>query len=185
MQHRAHHQRVGHADKLRTHRPLRFQGVGNYFRQRTVVANRPREHETGFLAHTLVHHALAEDAFGHGRRDAAGRADRIDRAHMVLVPFLGHRPFAQINAERRAVERVLNVVRGERVAGKEQVHVTPGDQFLQMLSGTGVNDGRPADDQDFSTGPFCLAKLFRHLANDCALGLLARDAARHEFERIG
>src|SRR5439155_4914661 len=94
-------------------------------------------------------------------------------------------PFAQINAERRAVERVLDVVRGERVAGKEQVHVTPCDQFLQMLSGTGVNDGRPADDQDFSTGPFCLAKLPRHLSNDCALGLLARDVARHEFERIG
>ena len=65
---------------------------------------------------------------------------------MVFVPLVGQRATNQINAEGSAVKRLLDIVRRQRVAGKEQVHVAPIDQFLEVLAGPGVNHGRTRHD---------------------------------------
>ena len=39
-------------------------------------------------------------------------------------------------------------MRGETVAGKEQIHVMPLDQFLQMFGCSGMDNGRAADDEN-------------------------------------
>ena len=53
--------------------------------------------------------------------DAAGAVDRVDRPHVVAVTFLDGRAGVEIDAERRAEQRVLDVVDGERVAGEHRV----------------------------------------------------------------
>src|SRR5438552_10101235 len=80
---------------------------------------------------------------------------------------------------------MLDVVRGQSVARKNQVHVTPLHQLLQMLAGAGMNNSRPADNEDPAARPFGFAKFVRNLANNSAFGLFARNIAGHEFEHSG
>ena len=46
----------------------------------------------------------------------AGAADRVDRAHVVAVPAFDRLAGVEVHAERRAEQRLLDVVDGQRVA---------------------------------------------------------------------
>ena len=57
-------------------------------------------------------------------------------------------PVFEIDAERGAEERLLDVVHGERVAGQQHVDVAGANQLLKVRRPAGVHDDRPGDDGD-------------------------------------
>ena len=52
-------------------------------------------------------------------RDPAGAPDRVDRAHVVAMAVFDGMAGVEIDAERRARQRELDVVHGKRVARKQ------------------------------------------------------------------
>ena len=66
--------------------------------------------------------------------DAAGAAHGVDRAHVIAMAVLDGMAAAEIDAERRARERDLDVVHGERVAGEQHVDVAEPDQIAEILA---------------------------------------------------
>ena len=54
------------------------------------------------------------------------------------------------DAQARAEERLLDVVRGQRIAGEEHVDEAVPDEMAQVVAAARVHDGRAGDDQDFS-----------------------------------
>ena len=112
----------------------------------------------------------------------AGAEDRVDGAHVVAVAALDRAPALHVDAERRAVERLLDVVHGERVAREQHVHVAVADQIAEVGAAAGVDDDGAGDERD------AFARLLgrahhrgdaRHAHLDAALG---RDLVRHERE---
>ena len=119
------------------------------------------------------------------RRPAAiepGLADRVDRADVVLVAVLDARADGQVDAERRAEERRLDVVGGERVAGEQHVDEAGVDQRDHRRRRAGVHDAGPADPQDPLAGGLHLAHPVGDLAHQQRLRLLAGDLRLHELE---
>ena len=55
------------------------------------------------------------------------RADRVDRAHVIAMAVLDRMTGVEIDAERRARQRELDVVHRERVARQQQVDVAAGE----------------------------------------------------------
>ena len=56
--------------------------------------------------------------------DAAGADDGVDRAHVMLVPAVDRRlPRSRSTPSDVPIERVLDVVDGQRVAGQQDVDV--------------------------------------------------------------
>ena len=72
----------------------------------------------------------------------------VDGRHVVAVALLDRRAGDQIDAERRARQRELHVVHGQRVAGEHHVHVAEADQLGEVLDAAGVHDDRAGDDGD-------------------------------------
>ena len=85
---------------------------------------------------------LGEHALLDGGGDAAAAPDGVDRAQVVLVAA-GHRHAAlHVDAERRAVEGALDVVRGHGVAAEQHVDVAGLDEARELLGGAGVHHRR-------------------------------------------
>ncbi len=91
----------------------------------------------------------------------------------------------EVDAERRAVQRRLDVVRRQRVAGEQHVDVARLDQRDHGRGRAGVHDGGTAHPQDATAVGLDLAHPLGHLAHQQRLGLLAGDRRRHELEGIG
>ena len=56
----------------------------------------------------------------------------------------------QVYAERRAEERLLDVVRGEAVAGEEGLHVAAADEARQVGAAAGVDHDGTANHDDLA-----------------------------------
>src|SRR6185312_5221988 len=97
--------------------------VGVDVGQRTVVAHRAHQHERLAGLHHRVHHAAGQDAGVHRGLDRPGGADGVDRADVVLVTVRHAGALRQVDAERGAEQRGLDVVGGQRVAGEQAVDV--------------------------------------------------------------
>ncbi len=82
-----------------------------------------------------------------GLADAAGAADAVDRPQMMLVPRFGQIAALQVHAQAGAEQRLLDVVRGQGVAGEQHVDVAAANQLAQVLAAAGVHDRRAADQQ--------------------------------------
>ena len=57
-----------------------------------------------------------------------------------------------VDAERGAVERLLDVVDRERVAGEQHVDVAAANQIAEVGAAAGVDDDRPGDERDAAAG---------------------------------
>src|SRR5690242_9012164 len=103
---------------------------------------------------------------------------------MMFVAGLQNVTAIQPHAQARAKQGLLDVVRGERIAGKQAVDVAAADQTRHVLDAAGVNDGWSTDEQRLA--PFLAsANQFEGNLPDCyPLGLLGRDGAVHEFEAM-
>ena len=161
---------------------LRLDQIHHRLGQRAVVADAAGEHELDALLHALVHDARLQHAALDGGADAAGAVDGVDRRHVIAVALLDRRAGHQIDAERRARQRELDVVHGQRVPGEDDVHVALADQRREVLDAAGVDDDRPGDDGDAAAGRLDVAHHLRdarHAAFDATLG---RDVVAHERE---
>ena len=72
----------------------------------------------------------------------------VDRAHVIAMAVLDRMAAAQVDAERRARKRHLDVVHGERVAREQHVDVAEPDQSQKYCAAAGVDDDRPGDERD-------------------------------------
>ena len=72
---------------------------------------------------------LLSTPFSTAGLDAAEPADGVDRPQVVLVALLGRQAAVERDAQAGAVERLLDVVRGQGVAGEEHVEVAEADQL--------------------------------------------------------
>ncbi len=126
-----------------------------------------------------------ENALLHRLANAAGAADAVDRPQMVGVARLGRLSLVEIHAQAGAEEGLLDVVRGQGVAGKQHVDVAQANHLLEELAAAGVNHGGSGDDQ----GLAARSAIFGQFAGDSPdgqfLGLLGGDGAAHELERLG
>src|SRR5262249_3264458 len=153
-----------------------------YVWQRAVIANRAGQDEIDIVFDAGVHDALAQNAMGDGLGNAAGRANGVDRAHVVFVTFVRQRTFNQIDPKRSAIERLFYVVGREPVSRKQQIDIAPFDHFFKMLPGARVDYRRTSYYQHFSARFSCRPDLLGNLPNYRALGFFARNIAGHEFE---
>ena len=185
LQGRAHHHRDGNALQSGSHRFLRLDRIGNHIRQRAVISDGAGENKINAVLHTGVHDAALEQATRDRLLDAAQPADRVDRAEMILGAFIGERALLEMHAERSPKERVLDVMRRQRVAGEKQIDIAPLDQLLEIFAGPRVHDRRAADDENLALRLAHALKFPRHLPDNRDLRFLDRDVARHELEKIG
>ena len=102
-----------------------------------------------------------------GVADAAGAVDGVDRRHVIAVALLDRRAGHQVDAERRARQRELDVVDGERVAREHDVHEALTDQRREVLDAAGVHDDRSGDDGDAAAGALHVAHHLRRCARRC------------------
>ena len=112
----------------------------------------------------------------------AAAANAVDRPQVMLVARFGDAGVGQVNAQARAEQRLLDVVRRQRVAGEQLVDVAAANQLAHGRPAAGVDDRRPADDQRLAAAAAVGDQVAGNLAHQRAFGLLGRDAARHERE---
>src|SRR5262249_26039445 len=161
---------------------LRVDDVGDRVGNRPVVADAAGKDERHASADAFVHHTRRQHAGADRRLDAAGAIDRIDGAHVVTVPAGYRSPLLEIHAERRAEERELRVVDGERIPGQQDVHEARADQPAEVRGAAGVDENGPGDECDAAAALFRLAH-HRRDARDARLdAALRRDVVGHERE---
>ena len=121
MQHRRQHDHQ--ADSLERVRipVLRRDDVGHRIDNGTIVADAAGKDVVDTLPNALDHHSALQDAWLDGGADSAGGVDRVDRAHVMAVAAADRRARLEIDAERRAEQRLLGVVHGEGVAREQHV----------------------------------------------------------------
>ena len=77
---------------------------------------------TSSLTHSYMMPLLSTPVLD-GRADAAQPADRVDGPQVVLVAVLDRHAAVERDAQAGAVEGLLDVVRGQGVAGEEDVEI--------------------------------------------------------------
>ena len=100
------------------------------------------------------------------------------------MAVLDARALGEVDAERGAVQRGLDVVGGQRVAGEQDVDVAGVDQPHHGRGGAGVDDGGAADPEDPLPGRLDLAHPLGDLAHQQRLRLLAGHRRVHEPEGL-
>ncbi len=165
------------------HDALRLDGVGDDIGERAVVADAAAEDVVDVVLHAVVHDARIEDAFFDGGADAAGAADAVDRAEVVLVARFDDVAAFELHAEAGGEERLFDVVRGEGVAREQDFEIAFADQFAEVFAAAAVNDGGATDEQGFAFA-FGAEELLGDLADRDVLGLFRRNRAIHELEAV-
>ena len=126
---------------------------------------------------------LRQQAGLHGAADAAGTAHGVDRAHVVAMAVLDGQAGREIDAERRARERRLDVVDGERVAGEQHLDVAEPHEVAEVLRAPGVDHHRPGHERDASTALPHAAHHLGDARDDGFHPALGGDLVAHEPER--
>ena len=103
---------------------------------------------------------------------------------MMFVAVFDRNPLIEPHPQARAEQRLLNVVRRQRIAGEELVDVAGPNEFAQVLAAAGVNDRRPADDERLASLAPIAKQLARDLADRRPFRFLGRHAAGHELEAV-
>ncbi len=81
-------------------------------------------------------------------------------------------------------ERLLDVVRGQGVAGEQDVEIALADQLADVLDAAGVDDGGAEDGEDLLARILGAFHGGGDLAHRHALGLFAGNGAGHELEQV-
>ncbi len=123
MQHYREHQAEGDVTHALAHLLLSFQSIRNNFRQGAIVADASGEQKIDVVFHAVVHDSRLQDALVNCLADATAAPNRVDRSEMVLVASLHNVATFQVHAQTCAVERLLDVVRGQGVSGVQAVDV--------------------------------------------------------------
>jgi hypothetical protein len=123
-----------------------------------------------------------EDLPADRRRDRAAAPDRVDGAHVVAVPLDDGNPRVEVHAQRRAVERPLDVVDGQRVPREHRI-----DEAARMIRArcspaARVDHHRSGDGDDPSLPAAHLSQELGDLAHRDLHALLGGNVARHEDE---
>jgi len=134
------------------HALLRFQHVGYDVGQGAVVADAAGEHEGNAAADAFEHDAAFNGALVDRGLDAADAANGIDRSQMVFVAFLGGKASIHRHAQAGAVKRLLEVVRGQGIAGEENIEIAFAYEPANVLAAASVDDRRPEHCQDLVAG---------------------------------
>ena len=100
------------------------------------------------------------------------------------MPRLGQDAAIEIYAQARAEEGLLDVVRGQGVAGQEQVDIAHADDLFEELAAAGVHDGGTGDDRRASARSTVFGKLPGNLADGHVLWFFGRNVAAHELEGL-
>ena len=148
---------------------LGFEHVGDHVGQRAVVADAAGQQEIDVVLHAFVHDAGGEHALVDRVANRAAAANAVDRPQVMLVAGLGNARLVEMDAQAGAEERLLDVVRGQRVAGKQLVDVAAANQRAQDRSAAGVDDRRAADDQRLAAGSPVVHQLAGDLADERTL----------------
>ena len=149
VQRRRHHDCEADAGDPLAHLVLRADAVGDARRaaaRRRGCCRRARS-RTSCVTHACMTPRVSTPCV-HRRPDAADGADRVDRAQVMVVPARRRHASREPHAERRAEQRRLDVVRGERVAREQHVDPARRDQLLEVNAGAGVDDRGAADEED-------------------------------------
>ena len=88
------------------------------------------------------------------------------------------------NAQAGAEDRLLDIVRSERITRKEVVHITIAYQPAEILAASGVDNRRAADNQRFASRPTVFYHFPRDRLDGHAFGLFSGDTAVHELEGL-
>ena len=102
----------------------------------------------------------------------------------MLVAGFGDVAAFEMHAQAGAEQRLLDVVRGQRVAGEQHVDVAVADELAKVRHAAGMHDGRSADEQSLAAACASAEQLVGDLPDGHALGLFGRDGAVHELERL-
>lgn len=140
------HEAEGDALDFFAHHTLRLDGVGDDVGERAVVADAAAEDVVDAVLHAVVHDARFEDAFFDGWADAAGAADAVDRAEVMLVARFDNVAFFELHAEAGGKERLFDVVRRKRVAREQDFEIAFADEFAEVLAAAAVDDCGAADE---------------------------------------
>ena len=109
------------------------------------------------------------------------RAHHVDRAHVQPVTAL--RDLAGVrHAERRAVDRRLDVVHGDGVSGEQRADVAVGDEPAHVRARARMDERRSGDPHRIAAALLLLDEQARHVR--VVDRLFARHLARHEGERV-
>jgi hypothetical protein len=142
----------------------------------------PREHVRRLRHGQGVHDPVRDPPAPNELRDRAGLLHLVDRAHVEGVPA---RVAAAVglHAERRAVQRRLDVVDADRVPREHRVREAVVDHPLHRLAAAGVDERRADHPQDVPALP----AVFEEPLEDRVVvdRLLAADLGGHERERLG
>ena len=122
VQHRRQHQHQLHVRRAPPRSAPAPRPDPSRVRQRPVVADAAGEHEVDAVrARTRTSRPTVSTPLSTAARMPPARLIGVDRAHVIAVALLDRRARSQIDAERRAEERELDVVHGERVARQHHV----------------------------------------------------------------
>ena len=134
---------------------LRLDQIHDRLGQRAIVANAAGQHVVDAAA--LTHSYMipdVNDALLDGLADAARPAHGVDGAHVMVVPALDRPSRFEVDAERRAEHRELDVVDGQRVARQQHLHVAGANELGEIRRAAGVDDDGPDDHRDLpAVGP--------------------------------
>ena len=91
---------------------------------------------------------------------------------MIAVSAFHSHTILKRNAERRAEERCLNIVRGQGIPGQQGMHIAITNQCTERLARPGVNNRRPAHKHDAASHLAQLAHPPGYLQDEQLLWLL-------------
>src|SRR5579875_21097 len=103
---------------------------------------------------------------------------------MMLVSFLHRQTALQRDAQTGAKERLLNVVRGQSIAGEQNVQVAVTDEPADMFDTAGVNNGGTKDSQNLLASLFGAFHGGSDLAHRYAFRFLAGNRTGHELKQV-
>src|SRR5204863_1591770 len=106
------------------------------------ISDTAGEDVRNILANAFIHDTTFQDPLGDGRANPPLAADGVDGPQMMFVSLLGGQAAVQRYPQAGTVERLLDVVRGQGVAGEEHVQVATADELADMLHAAGVDHGR-------------------------------------------
>src|SRR5258706_448570 len=102
----------------------------------------------------------------------------------VAVAVLRRLASFQVDTQRGAKQRRLDIVGDDRIAAEDHLHVATADQRGDMLARGGMDDGRAEHEEDAAAVAARLAHGLGNGANSERLGALRRDGALHEGESL-
>src|SRR4029453_14139336 len=137
MQHRRQDHDNAHALQGGRVPILRLDQIHHGLRQRAIVADAAGEYDVDVSDGAFVHEAAGEESLLDGRADPAGPADRVDGADVMAMAAFDSDAAVEVDPERGPVERVFQVVDGERIAGEQHLYVTATNQVGEVLRAAG------------------------------------------------